>query len=136
MTDRLTGLVWLRNANCLGAKKTRAEALTFAASLYDGYGLPVASLDCGLSDGSSAGQWRLPNRFELESLLDLGQTGPSLPVKHPFTRVQLDYYWTSSYSSYYVDLGVGWAVHFSAGDVEQRSWELDPSYVWLVRDPF
>ena len=34
VTDNLTGLIWLKNANCGGAKDW-ATALTFANSLYD-----------------------------------------------------------------------------------------------------
>ena len=116
--------------------RTRVQALDFANNFYDGYGLPLALLDCGLSDGSTAGQWRLPNRFELESLLDLSQTDPTLPPGHPFINVQNDYYWTSSYNTYYVDLRVGWVVNMGIGTVWLRSWVLEEerSYVWLVRD--
>lgn len=133
VTDELTGLIWLQDANCRNAAVTRDVALTYANAFYDGYGLPAAMLDCGLSDGSIPGDWRLPNRFELESLLDLSRMDPALPAGHPFLNVQSSYYWTSSYNSFFVGLGVGWTVSFSAGDVEARSWELEPSYVWLVR---
>jgi len=136
VVDNLTGLVWLKNANCPGGVRTRVQALDFANNFYDGYGLPLALLDCGLSDGSTAGQWRLPNRFELESLLDLSQTDPTLPPGHPFINVQNDYYWTSSYNTYYVDLRVGWVVNMGIGTVWLRSWVLEEerSYIWLVRD--
>ena len=136
VVDNLTGLVWLKNADCLNGVRTRDEALKFANSLYDGYGLPAALLDCGLSDGSTAGQWRLPNRFELESLLDLSQAGPALPPGHPFINVRNNCYWTSSFHSFYYTLRVGWTVHFSSGDVIPRSWVLEEerSYVWPVRD--
>jgi len=132
VTDNLTGLVWMQNANCRN-DVSRDVALTFAQTIFDGYG-GVPGEDCGLNDGSVAGDWRLPNRFELESLLDLSQQDPALPIGHPFQNVQSSYYWTSSYNSYFKNLGVGWAVSFSAGDAEPRSWALEPSYVWVVRD--
>lgn len=153
VTDNLTGLIWLKNANCIGTEipgfdhdatvgdgmVTRQHALNFVAGLNSGTiaGDEGVLYHTGCGDTSKGGtqqsDWRLPNRFELESLLDLGQKGPSLPSGHPFLHVILDYYWTSSYESYYVDWGVGWAVHFSAGDVEARSWELQPCYAWPVR---
>ena len=137
VTDNLTRLVWLQNANCLGGTKTRAQALQFAQILYDGFSFPgTLSGDCGLSDGSTAGQWRVPNRFEMESLLDLSQFHPALPLGHPFIKVQNNYYWTSSYLAWgeSTSLGVGWAVVMGSGLVFPRSWELEPCFVWLVRD--
>ena len=62
ITDRATGLTWLKNANCPGGKKTFADALVWSNSLAAG--------SCGLSDGSTAGSWRLPNRTELTSLFN------------------------------------------------------------------
>jgi len=55
VTDNVTGLVWLRDAGCLPAS-TWAAASDAAAQLKDG--------DCGLTDGSSPGDWRLPTRDE------------------------------------------------------------------------
>ncbi|MGQ9500071.1 MAG: hypothetical protein ACUVQ6_06945, partial [Dissulfurimicrobium sp.] len=45
VTDNLTGLVWLKDANCFG-QKTWANALNEANTLASG--------TCGLSDGSTA----------------------------------------------------------------------------------
>lgn len=79
VTDNLTGLIWLKNANCDGLKRW-GEALSNCNGLENG--------DCDLSDGSSAGDWRLPNINELHSLVDPTQSNPALPDGHPFTGVQ------------------------------------------------
>ena len=64
VTDNLTGLIWLKNANADGVK-TWANALSYCNSLASGL--------AGLSDGSVAGDWRLPNVKELHSLIDYGR---------------------------------------------------------------
>ncbi|MBN1814509.1 MAG: DUF1566 domain-containing protein [Anaerolineae bacterium] len=98
-TDKLTGLVWLKNANCevffsgdsVGSNlRNWDEALAAANSLANGY--------CGLTDGSSAGDWRLPNVRELASLIDYSHALPALPAGHPFTDIQtINWgYWSSS----------------------------------------
>jgi len=89
VSDRLTGLVWLKNAACLSPAVWTA-ALTEAAALTSG--------QCGLADGSKAGQWRLPNLNELASLLDASASAPA--VTGPFTNVPSaaagSVYWTST----------------------------------------
>ena len=70
VTDNLTGLVWLENADC-GAYMDWAEALAFANTLFDG-SVAHNSGDCGLSDSSAVGVWRLPNLRELQSLVHYG----------------------------------------------------------------
>ena len=84
--DNLTGLIWLKDANCFG-NTTWTNALSNANTL--------ASPSCGLADGSAAGAWRLPNVKELQSLIDFGQLDPALPAGHPFAGVQSNYYWSS-----------------------------------------
>jgi hypothetical protein len=74
VTDTLTGLVWLRDAGCL-SPANYAAANDAAASLEDGL--------CGLSDGSRAGDWRLPTESEWAATVlraqQLGCTGASSP---------------------------------------------------------
>ena len=79
VTDNLTDLVWLRDAGCMGLK-TWDAALTSVKSLQDG--------QCNISDGSSAGQWKLPNVKELLSLADLSIPPPPVQAGTP--------YWTST----------------------------------------
>jgi hypothetical protein len=88
VTDHLTGLVWLKNAGCF-SPSSWASALTSANQLASGA--------CGLTDGSTAGQWRMPNANELESLVDVSQLNPAVPASHPFTNVTLaNAYWSST----------------------------------------
>ncbi len=126
VTDNLTGLIWLKNANCFGTKSW-TDALSACNSLAAG--------QCGLTDGSTAGQWRLPNRFELESLLDLSQYGPALPATYSvFTNVQhLDGYWTSTtLAGDATSTSHAWYVGMWSGDVTFKSKPL-AYYVWPVR---
>lgn len=56
------------------------DALAKAAALFDGCpDCGGTNMDCGLTDGSIAGQWRLPNLRELQSLVHYGEYGPALP---------------------------------------------------------
>jgi hypothetical protein len=78
----------LKNAGCF-APSHWLDALTSANHLANG--------QCGLTDGSSAGQWRMPNVNELESLVDISQSNPAVPGGSPFTNISLTTaYWSSS----------------------------------------
>ncbi|OQW88250.1 MAG: hypothetical protein BWK78_08500 [Thiotrichaceae bacterium IS1] len=106
VTDNLTGLIWLKNASCFGVQ-TWTNALSSANGLANG--------TCSLTDGSTAGQWRLPNRKELDSLIDLSKGNPPLPASHPFTGVQSDSYWSAS--SYALDTPGAWILDLIDGTV-------------------
>src|SRR5882672_9857768 len=69
VTDKLTALIWLKNANCFSSR-------TWVLAVSTAQGL--ASGSCGLLDGSLPGDWRLPNGRELHSLIDFGFFGPAL----------------------------------------------------------
>ena len=60
ITDNLTGLIWLQNANCYGTLSWY-EAIAEAGNLVDD-----GSLRCNLSDSSEVGNWRLPNIKEIQ----------------------------------------------------------------------
>ncbi|MBF0551987.1 MAG: DUF1566 domain-containing protein, partial [Deltaproteobacteria bacterium] len=94
VTDNLTGLIWLKNAHCCDFVGFSGTGLVWTDALNVANGL--ASGNCGLTDGSQAGDWRLPNVNELESLLDIKNYSPALPTGHPFTGVQLSLYWSST----------------------------------------
>ena len=86
----------------------------------------------GLTDSSNSGDWRLPNRRELESLLDFENAFPALPNGHPFNNVQSsDYYWTSTSG---VGGIVAWYVLMYGGSVGYDDKGF-LHYVWCVRDP-
>ncbi len=119
--DNLTGLVWLKNAGCFGSQPW-STALSSAKGLKSGA--------CGLSDGSVAGDWRLPNVEQLESLVDLSRYSPALPFGHPFISVQAYYYWSSSTGANYTDYA--WFVNMSYGYVGY-GYKTYNYYVWPVR---
>ena len=94
--DNLTGLIWLKNAGCF-SPELWDDALSKANNLKSG--------ECGLTDGSVAGDWRLPNVKELLSLIDYNYMYPALSDDtgnyqmtegDPFTNVKNDAYWTST----------------------------------------
>lgn len=105
--DNLTGLIWLKNANCFGGLPW-TSALTAANTLASGA--------CGLTDGSVAGNWRMPNIKELLSLFDYNQTSLALPPGNPFTGVQSQIYYSSSTNTYN----------------RSYAWCADPSYAGTI----
>jgi hypothetical protein len=120
VADKLTGLIWLRNANRFGPK-------SWPEALSDCNGLSAGS--SGLTDGSKVGDWRLPNIRELLSLVDYGKTGPCLPEGHPFDGVNSNAYWSSTYRDY-----DSWVVSFSSPSVFYVIYISDARYyVWPVR---
>jgi hypothetical protein len=129
-TDNLTGLIWLKNANCFGPR-------TWNNALSDSNGLENG--ECGLTDGSGPGDWRLPNSNELASLVHKGYYNPAVPNTAgtgkwsqgaPFNNVQSFYYWSSStYASnteyaWYVNMDDGYVGYYYKGEYY---------YVWPVR---
>jgi hypothetical protein len=132
VTDNLTGLIWLKNANCFGGRNWET-ALTDANTLNSG--------ECGLTDGSSEGDWRLPNVKELQSLINYRgyYDPPALPSAHPFSTVQSDYYWSSTPHVFLVPPGTSsatgdnaWCVGFDRGVVVYEG-KTGGLYVWPVR---
>ena len=123
VTDNLTGLIWLKNANCFGPKYWY-DALVDSNSLADG--------NCGLTDESVAGDWRLPNTKELQSLIDHGQYNPALSSSYPFTGVQSsETYWTSTSCSY--NQNSACVVDLYSGDMSTMGLKGFNYYVWPVR---
>jgi hypothetical protein len=91
-----------------------------------------ASGMCGLSDGSKPGDWRLPNRNELTSLLDMGRRDPALAAPQFFSGFQVGKYWTSTHFST-PRSGSVWIVDFLDGEVT-LGFEGNFRFTILVRD--
>lgn len=96
--DRLTRLVWTRDANPAGFPLSWPEALDFIAEM-------------NAEGRADPGHWRLPNRRELFSLASHARINPALPAGHPFENVFPGYYWTGTTvarlpeQAWYVHLG-------------------------------
>jgi hypothetical protein len=125
VTDNLTGLVWLQNAGCsdsvggiAGGQMTWANAISWSNNMATG--------KCGVTDGSKVGDWRLPNRKELKSMINRQQ---AVPVSGLFYSVA-DYYWSSSTVAYVT--GYAWIVDMGYGNVDINV-KGNYSHVWPVR---
>ena len=126
MTDQLTGLVWLKNANCAGAMDWY-NAISYSNNLASG--------SCGLNDGSVSGDWRLPNYVELQSLLNAEASNPNNWLNNQgFTNASA-YYWSSTTSAQ--DTSCAWVLLMTDPHYQvyiQKTFTNNPIYVWPVRD--
>jgi Protein of unknown function (DUF1566) len=126
--DNLTGLIWLKQANCFGPQLW-LNALQAVNT--------VASPNCGLSDGSVAGDWRLPNIKELQSLIHFGSFSPALSNAagtgpwtegDAFSGVEHHGYWSSTSTG----AGSAWLVALGSGSAIAVA--IDGTYlVWPVQ---
>jgi hypothetical protein len=121
VTDNLTGLIWLKDANCFG-QQIWYHALSDCNGLVSG--------QCGLTDGSRGGDWRAPNVKELQSLIDFSQYEPALPMGHPFSNVQYGYWSSTCFPFVYYDLA--WYMNLNAGTISSINM-TDTAYAWCVR---
>jgi len=86
---------------------------------------------CADKDVGGRKGWRLPSIFELASLMDLSMTtGPTLPLGHPFTNVQLDVYWSATTVA--GTPNSAWLVFFDTGKVI-HGFKTITFHVWCVR---
>ena len=129
VTDNLTDLIWLKDASSIpphpifGDGADRPNALAYCNTLATGI--------AGLSDNSEAGDWRLPNIKELQSLIDYGHCNPALPEGHPFVGVESIPYWSST--SYNCDTNNVWSISIRYGNIINYGL-TDNFQVWPVRD--
>jgi hypothetical protein len=117
--DRLTGLMWTKDANLPSGTKLLADAFTYCTNLtYGGYH-----------------DWRLPNVCELLSLIDYGRSSPAIPAGHPFLNVQNSMYWSSSYGASGASPATRQlAVNVGSGDLDGYfTLKTGTYYVWPVR---
>ncbi len=130
VTDNLSGLIWLKNADCFGARE-------WSTAIGDANNLNNS--ECGLTDGSSEGDWRLPNAQEMQSLVDFAVFAPAVSntagsgkwsIGDPFTNVVSDGYWTNTTMA----ASATYAFSVPLGDGTLRGYpKTTPYRVWPVR---
>jgi len=111
VTDTVTGLMWQQATNAAG---------TWESALSSAEGLSLAGHD----------DWRLPNRNELQTLVDYTQTGPAINVPL-FSDTISWYYWTST-----TDAGnpaLAWRINFNDGGIDIVAKTADPYVFRAVR---
>lgn len=122
ITDNLTGLLWIRNANLpAGTDAASTGTRTWQQALDFANNLDL----CGFSD------WRLPNRKELRSLINynLANNAPALNTLG-FNNAQAGLYWSST--SYANSADYAWTVDLGDGYVDAAN-KPDGAYVLSVR---
>jgi len=130
LTDKLTGLIWLKNTNCFGMMDWDSAHLA-VKRLMDG--------DCGpdpalmLSDGSSAGDWRLPAMSELCTLIDFSRRDPALPSGHMFSAAPPGYHWSATTLDHHS--GLAWIVYFASGTTCYEAVTNQAGHILPVRKP-
>jgi hypothetical protein len=115
--DKLTGLLWLKDAAGGGKARSWSQALDF-----------IDEINKGSLHGSR--DWRLPDINALESLVDCSQSEPALPVDHPFRRVR-ETYWSSTTSFFETDWA--WALYLNKGALGVGHKKEAAFFVWPVR---
>jgi hypothetical protein len=99
VVDRATGLMWARDGSdygCYDGITTNwVSAINFCNTLYF----------AGYSD------WRLPNLFELFSIINIEGVAPY--IADVFQNTAANWYWTSSTVA--LDTALAWAVRFTVG---------------------
>jgi hypothetical protein len=98
--DRLTSLVWTPKATMFDFPQTWKEAFTSIGEM-------------NAENGFGQSDWRLPNRRELRSMICHGARKPALPPLHPFGKVHLGWYWTSTTAA--IAPAYAWHVHLEGG---------------------
>jgi len=134
VTDCRTDLIWLKNADCFGGIQTWDTAMSFVAGINSG--------ECGLSDGSVEGDWRLPTRDELQKVgtdppttwegtgnPPVSWTKPHSP--DPILNVMSDYYWSGT--PHAEDTGLAWRVGMHDGSVYTDVKTNEAYFSWPVR---
>ena len=110
ITDRLTGLMWLKDSGCLGVNTSWQTALDAVA----GFNTNPSEYGCQDYDENNPpySDWHLPNVLELESLMNAGEPDvPSWLSMQGFHNVQ-PIYWTSTTSAQ-IQTNEAWIIYLS-----------------------
>lgn len=148
VTDNLTGLMWLKEANAIGTLHPGFDvdvdpgdgavywqsALNFVSGINDG------SFAAGVTPAGLHTDWRLPNLRELFSLIHHGYCDPALPdtagtgqwvEDDPFTNLLSQDYWSSNTGTCTSNQAI--CMNLKDGYFNARYKTHDARFVWAVR---
>jgi len=125
ISDNLTGLMWLQDANCFGSQSWFGGLATVAA-----FNTNPGAYACR-DYTASHGDWRMPNINELATFWTIAPGGTSFPAMIQglgFTRVQSGYYLSSTMNAgnpFYP-----WGIYFGGNSYLTSS---GGEFLWPVR---
>jgi hypothetical protein len=117
--DRLTGLTWARHADLTSGPVNWQQALGAVMEWKK------------IKTEGAVHHWRLPTINELLSLVDCSAHSPALPVQNPFTRVQSEY-WSSTTSFFETDWA--WVLYLDKGACGVGHKPGKTFFVWPVKN--
>lgn len=137
VTDNVTNLTWEKLSDD-GGIHDEDEPYTW----YDAFAVKIAALNSG-SGFAGHTDWRIPNRFELKSLVDLGHSDPAVDPAFNNNCVaactvltcsctNADNYWSST-SAPVIGPAFTWYVDFDNGFVDANNKTVALGYVRAVR---
>ena len=106
VSDQISGLMWMKSDD--GTRRTWQEAVAY----------------CNVLDFAGRTDWRLPTKFEMDSIVDYGRSGPAI---NPVFSCQSSFYWSAL--PYVDDPAYAWGVFANDGG---DHW-LDKSNSYYVR---
>ena len=136
VTDRLTGLMWTKNTDLMYSRDPEFD------TCGQSYGSVFWVTALGYIDKLNAenylghNDWRLPNRYELTSLIDNGRHATNLPKNHPFfspwpyEQGGDYYYWSSTTVADTPE--EAWVYHFGLCALYSDDKAVE-RFVWPVR---
>ena len=144
--DNKTGLIWLKDASCSALDGTNSDGMADWETAKAA-AAALAAGTCGLTDGSAAGDWRLPHTAEWEAFYSAEYSDPALvntdggtrwTEGDAFTGVQSWYYWSRTQNSPGSDHAR--IVHMGEGMDALQPWTStnvdNERYVWPVRSDY
>ena len=135
--DNMSGLIWLKDANCSELAGTDSSGMIDWTTANEVAAVSLSHGTCGLTDGSSEGDWRLPTKEEWQAFYDSNYESPALSNTagdnqweegDAFYGVQSGGYWSST--AFWVP--TAWHVSMTDGNIHNISTASD-GYVWPVR---
>ena len=109
VTDRNGGLIWMKSDD--GTRRTWQDAVDY----------------CNGLDFAGQTDWRLPTRFELDSIVDYGRSYPAI---NPIFSCQSSFYWSAI--PYAGDPVYAWGIYFNDGGDHWLD-KINKYYVRCVR---